>query len=278
VPAAVPSGGSGLSSYGARKFAYCEIIASIPVVTITEAAEERLRERLRQPDSLRQRKKLATRHALGFAAMRLAIERGLENVVVEDIAAAAGVSARTFNNYFSSKYEAICSLSMDRGRMAGLALRRRPADEPLTDAITEAVLGPYGAAEQVPDREWIEGLRLVTQSPVLQGEYLRTLHATQQALAEAIADRIGTDLRTDMFPALLAGAVTASVQVAMEYWLRADPPTALAPLVRHALDQLASPRPAAEMITPPANSVAADRRLADAGQGPAQAAATPDRC
>ncbi|HEY5017289.1 MAG TPA: helix-turn-helix domain-containing protein, partial [Streptosporangiaceae bacterium] len=65
------------------------------------------------PDSagpgLRERKKLATRQALGAAAMRLAIERGLENVLVEDIAAAADVSPRTFNNYFASKYEAICA-------------------------------------------------------------------------------------------------------------------------------------------------------------------------
>src|SRR3984957_673322 len=126
---------------------------------------------------LRERKKLATRRALGFAAMRLAIERGLDNVAVEDIAEAAGVSARTFNNYFASKYEAICSLTMDRGQLVGFALRQRPADEPLLGAITGAVLEPYSFGDQAPDRDWIEGLRLVIQSPLLQGEYLRTLHA-----------------------------------------------------------------------------------------------------
>jgi hypothetical protein len=62
------------------------------------------------PPGLRERKKIATRQALGLAAMRLAIERGLDNVLVEDIAEAAGVSTRTFNNYFASKYEAICAL------------------------------------------------------------------------------------------------------------------------------------------------------------------------
>jgi AcrR family transcriptional regulator len=198
-------------------------------------------ERLSEPASLRERKKLATRRAIGIAAMRLAVERGLENVVVDDIAAAAGVSPRTFSNYFASKYEAICSLAMDRGRLVGCALRRRPPGEPLMDAIANAVLEPYGFAEKVPERDWIEGVRLVTQSPALQGEYLRTLHATRQALAEAIADRIGADLRTDMFPAVLAGAVASAIQVATEYWKRADPPTALAPLMRLALNQLRSP-------------------------------------
>jgi AcrR family transcriptional regulator len=201
-----------------------------------------------QPAGLRERKKLATRRAIGIAAMRLAVERGLENVLVEEIAAAAEVSARTFSNYFGSKYEAICALAMDRGRQAGAALRERPADEPLGEAITHAVLQQYAAAEQAPGKDWIDGVRLVIQSPALQGEYLRTQYVTQHALAAAIADRTGADSRADMFSQVIAGAVTAATQVAMERWLLADPPTALAPLIRLALGQLAlsqltQPRP-----------------------------------
>src|SRR5215469_14662241 len=88
---------------------------------------------------LRERKKVATRHALGVAAMRLAIERGLDNVLVEDIAESAGVSARTFNNYFASKHEAICALGFDRAMRIGAALRERPFSEPIWTAITNAV-------------------------------------------------------------------------------------------------------------------------------------------
>src|SRR5580698_2065025 len=94
---------------------------------------------------LRERKKLATRQAIGAAAMRLAIERGLENVLVEDIAAAADVSPRTFNNYFASKYEAISALALDRSARVGQALRRRPAAEGLWEAIRAAVLDVYTA-------------------------------------------------------------------------------------------------------------------------------------
>ena len=195
------------------------------------------------PEGLRERKKAATRRSLGIAAMRLAIQRGLDNVLVEEIAAAAGVSARTFNNYFASKQEAICALAMERSQRMGAELRNRPAGEPLMEAITNAVIEPYAAGTQAPDKEWIDGVRLVIRSPALQGEYLKTHYAAQRMLAAAIADRTGTDLEADMFPAVLAGAVTAAIQVAQERWLHADPPVAVVPLIRQALGALRVPFP-----------------------------------
>src|SRR6516164_5800995 len=99
---------------------------------------------------LRERKKLAVRRALGSAAVRLAVERGVENVTIEDITAEAGVSLRTFGNYFSSKYEAICALGTDRARRIGAELLARPAGEPLWEALVNAALAHYEGA----DGEW----------------------------------------------------------------------------------------------------------------------------
>ncbi|HET7013570.1 MAG TPA: TetR family transcriptional regulator [Streptosporangiaceae bacterium] len=232
---------------------------------------------LTEPDGLRERKKAATRRALGLAAMRLAIERGLDNVLVEDIAAAADVSTRTFNNYFASKYEAICSLAMERGQFIGAQLRARPATESLMDAITNAVIAPYEHGNQVPDKAHIEGIRLVIKSPALQGEFLRTQYATQQELAAAIADRIGSD-PAEMFPRVMAGAVTAATHVALEHWLSADPPTALVPLLKEALGQLRCPlAPDVTPIanTPQANSIALIVRPAHADLGQATTSAPP---
>jgi AcrR family transcriptional regulator len=187
---------------------------------------------------LRERKRLAVRCALGSAAVRLAVERGLENVTVEDITAAAGVSLRTFGNYFVSKYEAICGLATDRARRIGAELLARPAYEPLREAITRTVLAHYEDADRAPDAEWLAGLRLVMTAPAIRGEYLKVTGEMQQALAEGIAARTGMDLEQDMYPQVLAGAVTAAAQVAVGRWAAADPPVPLRPLLRGALDQL----------------------------------------
>jgi AcrR family transcriptional regulator len=193
-----------------------------------------------RPPGLRERKKLATRQALGAAAMRLAIERGLENVLVEDIAAAAQVSPRTFNNYFASKYEAICALALDRSFRIGEALRERPASENIWDAISNAVLTVYASASTAPDPQIIAGIRLVTSSPVLRGEYLKALWIMEHELAEAIAERTGTaPAAGTFFTRAFAGGITAVVQAATECWLSADPPVALAAVIEDALHELA---------------------------------------
>jgi len=191
---------------------------------------------------LRERKKQATRQALAFAALRLTVERGFDGVLVEDIAAAVNVSPRTFNNYFASKPEAVCALAADRAHRLGAALRARPAGEPLWDAITATVLAELGggAPDQVPDRMWIDGLRLVLGTPAMQGEYLRAQAAMQRALSAAVAERLGGTGRpaVDLLPDVVGGAVAAACDVATRHWLRADPPVPLGPLLRAALGHL----------------------------------------
>jgi hypothetical protein len=64
--------------------------------------------------------------------------------------------------------------------------------------------------------------------------------STGQALMVAIAARTGIDLEQDMYPRILAGAVIAAAQVAVRRWSAADPAVPLGPLLRRALEQLAT--------------------------------------
>jgi AcrR family transcriptional regulator len=189
---------------------------------------------------LRERKKLATRQALSSAALRLAIERGLENVTIEDITAEADVALRTFRNYFASKYEAVAAIGADRARRIGASLVQRPAGEPLWEALSCAVLEHYEGTDQAFSAQTMAALGQVLQAPAMRGEYLKVNFEMQNALAAAIAERTGTDVEADMFPQVLAGAVTAASQVAIRRWYASDPPVPLRPILELALRQLAS--------------------------------------
>jgi len=189
---------------------------------------------------LRERKKLATRKALSDAALQLAIERGLENVTIEDITAEADVALRTFRNYFTSKYEAVAAIGADRAYRIGASLLRRPPGEPLWEALTHSVLEHYEGTDHAFSRDAMMALGRVLQTPAMRGEYLKVNFEMQNALAAAIAERTGTDAEADMFPQILAGAVTAASQVAIRRWYAADPPVPLRPMLELALRQLAT--------------------------------------
>jgi AcrR family transcriptional regulator len=191
---------------------------------------------------LRERKKLATREALSAAALRLAMERGPDNVRVEDIAGAAGVAPRTYNNYFASREQAIvAAIAAERALRTGAALRARPADEPLAVAVVEAVVGEYSDGRE-PDRA---ELGLITSAPGLRAAFLDTVTAVERPLATAIAERTGDELAA----AVLAAAVAAATRVAVERWLESwttagdgllvVPTGSLPDRLREALDRLA---------------------------------------
>jgi AcrR family transcriptional regulator len=183
---------------------------------------------------LRARIKRETSEAISAAALRLALERGPENVRVEDIATEAGVSPRTYNNYFSSREQAICAaLAAGQALRIRTALRARPAGEPLDEALGHAMAEQYGGE---PDRL---AIALVTETPGLRGEYLKTCETTEVVLAQAIADRTGMDPRRDLRARTLAAAVAAAARVATERWQRADAGTPLADVLREALSHLA---------------------------------------
>lgn len=193
---------------------------------------------------LRERKKRETRVALSQATIRLCIERGLDSVTVDDIAAAANVSVRTFRNYFSGKAEAIAASHDERTRRIADELRARPAAEPLWEAITAAVQAQFAAAEATPgDQRWRDGLRLMLAEPALQGEIVRVNAAAQAELASAVAERTGTDATRDVYPKLVAAVIGAGSSVAIEHSLLADTPAPLVPLLREIFAQLAAGLP-----------------------------------
>jgi AcrR family transcriptional regulator len=163
-----------------------------------------------------------------------------------------GDSPRTYNNYVSSREEAICgATATERAGRIGAELRERPPGEPLAEAVVNAMVAQYCGAE--PDQRRI---CLVSSTPALRGEFLRTVAAIEQPLAEAIAQRAGLDVDTELYPRVLAGALSGAARAATEQWLRSGAHGPLAAVLREALTWVATAVHAAATPDPATSSVA----------------------
>lgn len=163
---------------------------------------------------LRERKKLATRVALREAALRLALERGPENVRVSDIADAAGVSPRTYNNYFSSREQAIiAAVIAEREQRVTAAILSQPASTSISEAVISAVVEQYTD----PGEHGKDVMLMVTTTPTLRAAYADSIAPDGRPLAEALMQRVaGMDAMTAH---VLAASVGAAARVAIEDWL-----------------------------------------------------------
>ncbi|MFD5183710.1 TetR/AcrR family transcriptional regulator [Streptomyces sp. NPDC058372] len=162
---------------------------------------------------LREQKKRATRVALREAALGLALERGPDNVRVDDIAEAAGVSPRTYNNYFSSREQAIvAAITAEREARIAAEVAAAPAEDRLADALTDAILTRY---TEPGDTERF----LITASPPLRDAFLEAATEIEHPLADAIGLRLGDT--TTPTARVLAASVAAAVRIALHQWLGA---------------------------------------------------------
>ncbi len=181
---------------------------------------------------LRERKKSATRQALHAAAVRLAIEHGADRVTVEAIADEAGVSRRTFSNYFASKEQAL--LHGDHQRMRALVevVRARPAGEPPWQALMHAAEEFYRTLGDL-DPQWAAQVRLVRSQPALAAEQVKTYAALERELGAEVARRRPDEpaLRTR----LMAATFLASLRVAVAVWTDESAGAQLGDLVRESL-------------------------------------------
>ena len=188
---------------------------------------------------LRERKKEATRQALHEAALRLSIEHGLDNVTVEAIADAAGVSRRTFSNYFGGKEDAI--LYGDERRMSELLdhFAARPPTESPWAALHAAVDVMHERIGRRPDPEWAARARLVKKHPSLAARQMAHYSTMEQRLTRLIAQREEIPASSPR-PRVMAAAFLASLRIATIMWTE-NPSHSLHEIVHEVMDEYARP-------------------------------------
>ena len=185
---------------------------------------------------LRERKKRDTHRALSNAAHQLVQERGLEHVTVDDIVKAADVSPRTFFNYFSCKEEALVGIEPAvLEEMAG-ELRSRPPEEDPVTALRAVLLGRADASAIL--RRWQVRNDLVSRYPALLPRHLAATIEVEEALAEALAERMRIDPDADPSARILVAAAIASLRAALAWWDRSDRSTPVSEVLNRALNPL----------------------------------------
>ncbi len=163
--------------------------------------------------SLQERKQELVRSELFNAAWQLFGERGYEATTVAEIAAAAGVSRRTFFRYYASKEDVLVETSDDLAEAMLAAMAARPADEPPLVAIERALVPVLESRMARRDRlDTI--IRLLRESRTLRRAMLERHALMEERLAVQLAGRLGVDAATDSTPALLAFVARAMMDTA----------------------------------------------------------------
>lgn len=166
--------------------------------------------------SLRARKRDETRRALSEAAYALVREQGFEGVTAEAVADRAGVSRRTFFNYFPSVESVLTASVAQFFASVGERLESRPADEPVLDSALAVVTDP-GDDELV---ERIAALAAAGEaSPHARGLILVELHTWLDWLEGWLRRRLGPDA-DDLLVATYASTLVGSAEAAFRVWAR----------------------------------------------------------
>lgn len=163
---------------------------------------------------LRDRKKRETRARIHRAAVELALEHGTERVTVDDVAAAADISPRTFFNYFATKEDAFAGTDPGITERLVAAVRARPPHEDAAQAV-RAVLAAHLATLESDEQLWRRRRELAAREPALAMRLAGSTDVVERALVDAAVERAGVDRATDLRPALAAHQAMAAVRAAV---------------------------------------------------------------
>jgi AcrR family transcriptional regulator len=195
--------------------------------------------------TLRDRRRAELRQLIVLAALRLFADRGFDEVTVEEIAAAAGISLSTLFRHVASKDDLLVDVVRTGRAMIVANFQQRPATEPVRDSLAHAILR---RTEQFTDEtETIELWRRamgsapprVRRAALLdEQERSQLIGLVAARLARAAGDTSDLAVRdtSDLAAGVLVQTMLAAAEYAYDYWLRRPPRQTLHQLTRRALD------------------------------------------
>jgi len=168
-------------------------------------------------ESLRDRRKRRTAEAIVAAAVELFAERGFERTTVDQIAAAADISRRTFFRYFADKEELFFAEDERLLEVIEATLDAAPPGEPVLELARRATRA-LAARSTADPRRRLDRERLIAATPALQARRLAKNLRWEQAIAARLVERGAGEQEALLVPKL----AMACFQTAYERWVR-DP-------------------------------------------------------
>jgi mycofactocin system transcriptional regulator len=173
-----------------------------------------------QPPAVRGRRPSTSRAEVARAALDLFNRQGYDETTVSEIAAAVGVSRRTFFRYYDSKREVVWGEFDDELVRLGNELAGAPAGEPMMDVLRRAVMATnqFGASE-------LDELRirigLIGSVPSLVAHSAVRYAQWCQVVAGFVAGRTG-GAPDELVPQTVARACLGAAMAAFSCWARHD--------------------------------------------------------
>ena len=181
-----------------------------------------------QPATLRERKKMRTRQALVETAISMFSERGFDSTPLDALLDAVEVSRRTFFRNFRSKEDVALTAVKQLWSAYLDVLDATEKSGPLVDVFRDAMLTTLDRMDENWYQRFPATLRLIEQSPSLNGHSLRHCAEIQAEIAHRLGGQRSLELR------LLIEFCVATWRCALDEWLPACAPGELPECVRRA--------------------------------------------
>src|SRR5690606_12363882 len=170
--------------------------------------------------NLRDRTRRAVRSEIAATAMRLFAEQGVDATTVDQNAAAAGISRRSFFHYFGTKEDLVIGDTADLGESIRAELESRPAEESAWTALRAALIT---LQERGTPAENLAHARLCHEAPSLRARKLEKYLHWQELLAPEVQRRLGLpeSERPDPRARAFVAAALSCLDVAVDAWREA---------------------------------------------------------
>jgi len=185
-------------------------------------------------ESTREQRKRETARALTDAARRLTVEHGFAGFTVEQLCTEAGVSRRTFFNYFESKENAVFGVTAVDPRQEALERAFVGADGDLLDDFLRLTVDRFALLNPLDDAPAM--FAVIEQEPRLLKAAFEQLAKNERRDMDLIVERTGDSEGAALQAEVMVHTVGALVRLSMDQLLHHQSSEPFGDLIARRLD------------------------------------------